>query len=208
MSLSCMGHPGFLEHTFEKRESGAAGFPQPKPLGSFCLLCRRSIVFRMFLMGLFTMSEWHGGLFPLGQRKSQAEVPVLGSICALHSTIVSRNPRRSWGFRSQALASAWLGSPRAAGSVCLCWLLLPRPSWAAVARTAAPATRRPAACSLGAVAVGQLYKSERASSASPQTPLPSARPRGPLLWMGCSLYPAIPTAAAPLPVDQGFPYNR
>ena len=52
---------------------------------------------------------------------------------------------------------------------------------------------------VGALAVGQLYKSKHASLASPRTLLPSALslPCGPLLWMGCSLYPAIPTAAAP-----------
>lgn len=67
-----------------------------------------------------------------------------------------------------------------------------RPSWAVVPETAA-------VCRDRALAAGQLYKSKHDPPASPRMLLPLVLSplHGPLIWMGCSLYPAVPAAAAP-----------
>lgn len=89
--------------------------------------------------------EWMTwGIFTPGQRKTLDSSQVPGSIHALYS-IVCRNSRRSWGFYS--ILSAQLGCHWAAGSICLCSLLLSGPSGAVVAQAVAATTQVWQVCS-------------------------------------------------------------
>lgn len=114
-----------------------------------------------------------GGYVSSGKRKSQVLVPVPGSTAAFPSTTVSRNcinTRKSWGLYSKAPASGYLGSPRAAGSVCFCH----PPGWVVAAETPAPAAHRPV-CRVGALGPRLPYKRKHISdAASLRTLLPSA----------------------------------
>lgn len=89
------------------------------------------------------------GIFTPGQRKSLGSNPSSREYLYTFFLIVCRNTRRSWGFYS--LLSAWLGCCWAAGSICLCSLLLCGPSGAVVAQAAAATTQVWQVCSLQSV---------------------------------------------------------